>query len=156
MGAWEFPTLGAGKDGETEARGSSAGDVQPLGVVISANSPLLPCSPWLCSAGSIPGDFTAAAFTPLPRGWASSTKRDFSLPLPLVLAPCCCWSCGVGPCPPLEPCSPWGLPGGHLPSDFCPSCSRSTATGLELALSETPAHGEHPTQPPAPPQAGDR
>lgn len=43
MGAWEFPTLGAGKDGETEAQG------------------------------------------------------DFSVPLPLVLAPCCCWICGVGP-----------------------------------------------------------
>lgn len=43
MGAWEFPTLGAGKDGETEAQG------------------------------------------------------DFSVLLPLVLAPCCCWSCGVGP-----------------------------------------------------------
>lgn len=156
MGAWEFPTLGAGKDGETEAQGEQCRRcAAPRGGNFSKFPPLA-LQPMAVQRGSIPGDFTAAAFTPLPRGWASSTKRDFSLPLPLVLAPCCCWSCGVGPCPPLEPCSPWGLPGGHLPSDFCPSCSRSTATGLELALSETPAHGEHPTQPPAPPQAGDR
>lgn len=58
MGAREFPTLGAGKVGETEAQGpgSSAGDVQPLLMGISANSPLaLQHTAWPCSAAASRG-----------------------------------------------------------------------------------------------------
>lgn len=148
MGAREFPTLGAGKVGETEAQGpgSSAGDVQPLLMGISANSPPRPAAHGLAvQCGSIPGDFTAAAFA-----WAARSPRSPEDGLParkgIFLSRCLwCWHCaaaaaaGMVPALPLSPAPRLGLPGGHLPSYFCPSCSWTTPTGQELVLNRDPS-----------------
>lgn len=148
MGAREFPTLGAGKVGETEAQGlgSSAGDVQPLLMGISANSPPRPAAHGLAvQCGSIPGDFTAATFA-----WAARSPCSPEDGLParkgIFLSRCLwCWHCaaaaaaGMVPALPLSPAPRLGLPGGHLPSYFCPSCSWTTPTGQELVLNRDPS-----------------